>query len=103
MSEHKKIKVVLFRDGEWWVAQCLEYDLATQARDYNEVFGKLERLIAGRLAVAAQLNAEPFALLPKAPESYWRMYEKAKPVEAPVRRSQPLGHDAVPDLELRAA
>lgn len=34
----KQLRCIVFRRGEWLVAQLLEYDIATQARDRNPLF-----------------------------------------------------------------
>jgi hypothetical protein len=71
------ISVLAFQDGDSWSAQCLEYDIATQAATLPDLFYEVERTLMGHLAVAAKLGREPFAGLKPAPQRYWDMYENA--------------------------
>src|SRR4051812_12672450 len=44
MQDERPIRVLLAREGHYWVAQCLEYDIGAQVRDLDDLH---ERLIAG--------------------------------------------------------
>lgn len=46
----ESIRVVVVREGDLWVAQCLEYDICVQADDLKD--------ISGRLDVALRLESE---------------------------------------------
>ena len=39
------IRAVVFQDGEIWIAQCIEYDIAVQAPDVPTVLDKLQLTI----------------------------------------------------------
>jgi hypothetical protein len=71
------ISVVAFQEGDSWSAQCLEYDIATQAATLPDLYYEVERMLMGHLAVAAKLGREPFAGLGPAPQRYWDLYEQA--------------------------
>ena len=73
-----KVSVVLFRSAGWWVAQCLEYDIATQAKTLEDLCYELQRVLVGRLTVSQELGLEPFRGLPAAPQKYWNMFNKAR-------------------------
>lgn len=47
-------------DGVWWVAQCLEYDIAAQACSVPGVLQELGRIVAAELAIAERFGVEPF-------------------------------------------
>jgi hypothetical protein len=98
-----KIRAVLFQEEGWWVAQCLEYDIAAQARDQSDVLYELERILAGRCLLSASKGRLPFEGLPRAPRRYWVMYEQAAPVPTsalPFRQGE---FQVLTDVELRAA
>ena len=38
-----KLSVLLFKEGEKWIAQCLEVDITAQADDLEEVRYRFER------------------------------------------------------------
>jgi hypothetical protein len=40
-----RIKAVVFREGDWWIIQVLEYDLASQVRRLEDVPSHLRRLL----------------------------------------------------------
>ena len=73
-----KISAVLFREGEWWVAQCLEYDLATQARRLEDLPEELHRLLTNQMLASLEVGVEPFHGFARAPRRFWEMYERAK-------------------------
>jgi len=78
MPDNYTISVVVFQDGPWWVAQCLEYNIGTQAKSLPDLYYEVERTLVGRLTVAAELRVDPFESLPPAPKRYWTMFEHAK-------------------------
>jgi predicted RNase H-like HicB family nuclease len=70
-----RIRAVLFHEAGWWCAQCLEYDIATQAQTIPELKKELERALTIHVELSTERGQEPFALLPKAPERYFQMYD----------------------------
>lgn len=73
------LRVVIFEDRGWWVAQCLEYDLCTSSKNLKD----LPRQIASQLRLQVALDRRggrrPFEGLPQAPEKYWALYKQATP------------------------
>lgn len=103
-SDEHKIHVVIFRNGEWLIAQCLEHDIATQAHDVKELLREVERIISAHILVADQEGSEPFANIPKAPRRFWEMYKDATAKLEPIRSIElPAAKHPSPTLELRAA
>ena len=100
------VHVVAFQEGNWWVAQCLEYDIAAQAKTLPYLYYEVERLIVGHYAVATERGQAPFTDLPAAPMRYWQLFERAKlrltrdpaPFRLPTPWPEPL-----PTPELRIA
>jgi hypothetical protein len=78
-----RIRAVVFREGDWWIIQLLEYDLATQVRRLEDVPDTFRRLLVGQLEANASLGVEPFHGFTKAPRRFWEMYEKARTLVAP--------------------
>jgi hypothetical protein len=72
------IRAVVFQEGEWLSAQCLEYDIATQARTLDGLSYELQRIIVGHIATSRKLGKEPFEGVPKALEKYWKMFKQSK-------------------------
>ncbi len=72
------IRAVVFQEGEWLCAQCLEYDLMVQARNLNQLCRALQKIIAGHIAIRRRHNQQPFRDLPRAPKKYWAMYRRSR-------------------------
>jgi hypothetical protein len=85
------IRAVVFQEGEWLCAQCLEYDLVAQARSLRQLSRALQRLIVGHVAVRLRHKQPPFRDLPRAPEKYWAMFRRSRLVlPAPLFRLRAL-------------
>ena len=77
-AESYTISVVLLQEGEWWSAQCLEYDIAAQAKTLPDLYYELEKTFVSHISVSDSLGQEPFADLEPAPTRYWEMFQNAK-------------------------
>jgi hypothetical protein len=85
MTPEYKLHAVVFRDGDWWVAQILEYNLATAARSLDAIPAELERFLTVQIAGSWENGLQPFEDLPKAPQRFWDLYERSA-VRAPHER-----------------
>ena len=70
------LHVLIMEDKKtgYWSAQCLEYDIATQAKGFTEITNEVQRVLNCHLAFAATHGTEPFANLKSAPSAFWKMY-----------------------------
>lgn len=82
------IHAVAFRRKSHWVAQCLEYNIATQAKTLDALLYELERILVGHVLVADQEQTEPFVGLQGAPKRFWEMYKRALAPVTPAQRSE---------------
>ena len=71
--------VVVFEDRGWWVAQCLERNLAAASEDPRDLPGKLETVLRGQIEADQEAGDEPFCALPQAPRRFWKMFQEAEP------------------------
>lgn len=97
------LNYLLIEQEDWWVAQCIEYDIGAQAGTLNDLMYQLQRNLIGYLAICAENEQEPFRALPTAPRKYWKMWESARTAVAPDAmpfRSPVIGH---PKTEIRLA
>jgi hypothetical protein len=69
-----KISAVLIEEGDCWSAQCLEYDVAAQARSLTALQCELQRVIVSHLCNAAELGRRPFENIPPASKKFWDMF-----------------------------
>jgi hypothetical protein len=79
MATHT-IQIVAYEDKRngWWSAQCLQYDIAAQAKTLDDLIYEIQRVVMGQFAVSKELGVEPFAGLKPAPPVFWRKYDQAK-------------------------
>jgi hypothetical protein len=73
-----KLRVVIFQEGDWLCAQCLEYDFATQVRRLDDLLGDLQKIIVGHIAISWDNGLKPFAKVGRAPKKYWDMFRRSK-------------------------
>jgi hypothetical protein len=75
---HTKLRVVIFQEGEWLCARCLEYGFATQAKSLDGLRYDLERMIVGHIALSLANGLKPFRNRRRAPEKYWTLFRRSK-------------------------
>ena len=68
------IRVIMFRDGDMWVAQCLEYDIGVQAEDIDTLSDRLKVVLKTEFRVSA--DGKPFDGIEPAPERFQQMWER---------------------------
>lgn len=77
-----KLHVLLFKetnqDGDWWVAQCLEYDIAAQAKTIPDVEHELARVFAGQMILRVKNGQQPLEGIPQAPRKFWERFAQAR-------------------------
>ena|SRR5438093_38423 len=72
------VRAVVFQEGQWLCAHCLEYDLVVQAKSLQQLSKALQRLIVGHVALRLRHKQQPFRDLPRAPEKYWAMFRRSR-------------------------
>ncbi len=76
-----RLDILVMKEGEWWVAQCLQYDLTAQSRALSDLKYAFEYALVGHIVTSVENNLEPFEQLPPAPQMYWDAWRRALPVE----------------------
>lgn len=92
-----RIRAVVFRAQEHWVAQCLEYSYAIQTRRLEDMPGQLRQCLTLQILLSHERGIEPFHGFKPAPKRYWEMYERALPL------AEPAEGESEPEIELRLA
>ena len=72
------VRAVVFQEGEWLCAQCLEYDLMVQAKNLQQLSRALQQLIVGHIVVRLRHKQQPVPRPPRAPEKYWAMFRRSR-------------------------
>src|SRR5438309_6891500 len=72
------VRAVVFQEGEWLCARCLEYDFVVQAKTLQCLSRARQLFIVGHIAVRLRHNQRPFRDLRRAPEKYWAMFRRSR-------------------------
>lgn len=76
-AEADTVRVLIFQDHGWWVAQCLEYDIGAQAEDRNELFKRLTATLAIEASHTEERFGAAFAGIDRAPQEFFDRWEKS--------------------------
>ena len=79
MASPDELRVIIYRDGDIWVAQCLEFDIGAQAPDRETLQVRLSAIINAEIRESVQHHGEPFAGIDPAPDYFREMWENAAP------------------------
>ena len=74
--EDGQIRVIMFRDANLWVAQCLEYDIGVQAPDLETLEARLSVALEVERETSLEQFGAPFAGIDPAPPHFHEMWEK---------------------------
>lgn len=69
------IRVVAFKEGDQWIAQCLEYDICAMADNLDTLQSRIETAIEAKLGLCRLAGRDPGSL-PAAPERFFSLWEK---------------------------
>jgi hypothetical protein len=75
-----ELRVVAFREGDCWIAQCVEYDLCVQGNDIAQAKRRMEALIRLEAQHTLEQNGELFAGIDPAPDYFASMFDGAEEV-----------------------
>lgn len=72
-----ELNVVIFEDGDLWVAQGIEFDIAARADKPSNLPRAFERALVANLATAHTLGHVALTGIPAAPQRYRELFEQA--------------------------
>ncbi len=73
---NNKLSILLLKNGENWVAQCLQLDIAAQAPTIKDVVYQFERNLISELVVCEEKGLDPFQAIPPAPRYFWKRFDR---------------------------
>ena len=74
-----KLRAVVFQDGERYIVQCVERDVAAQGETFDAMLVGLARTLSGYVIIGlAALDRDPFECLPPAPDEYEALFDGAQ-------------------------
>ena len=80
-----KVSVVAFQEGDLWVAQCVEFDIAAHAAALPRLPEAFERALAENLCINAELGRSGLEGIPAAPKRFRDMFKSGMEVKTPRR------------------
>jgi len=72
-----QLRVVVFNEDGWIVAQCLEHDIAVQSKSHGGVLRALTAALYANIALACQHGIEPLSNFKPAPAEYEKRFSTA--------------------------
>jgi hypothetical protein len=73
-----EINVLLYPEGNVWVAQGLEFDITAEAASLPDVATRFATKVASEIAICLDLGREPLASIGPAPEHFWKLFRGAR-------------------------
>ncbi|MEO1721342.1 MAG: hypothetical protein AAFR84_02935 [Pseudomonadota bacterium] len=77
MTTSQELRILVIREAEMLVAQCLEYDICTQAKDLNELKERMDVLIDLECEESTERSGKPFGDIDPAPQYFHDMWDAA--------------------------
>lgn len=77
MAEELVLRAVVFKEGDVWLAQCIEYDICAQAATVEEVKERLLATLACECESTMATGGAPFSGIDPAPVGFERLWEHA--------------------------
>ena len=74
-GDETHIRAIVFQESGVFVAQCLEYDIATQADDLNALMERLDLTVEAVFEECRARGKEPKDLIGPAPNYYHTLWE----------------------------
>lgn len=75
-ADDKKIRAIVFKEGDLYVGQCLEYDICAQAPDIEALLARLDLTVEAEFATCRQQGKTPRDLIAEAPAYYHDLWDK---------------------------
>lgn len=69
------IRVIVFKESDVWVAQCLEYDIGAQADSIDALTAQLNAVLKAEFKESMERHERPFAGIEPAPQRFHTMWE----------------------------
>jgi len=80
------LRAVAFQEGEWWIAHCLELDLAAEGKSSADALRDLLDLVDTQIQTAVDSGRLESVFRP-APPQIWAMFSEAADVPLPGKKN----------------
>jgi len=78
MTQQNYARVILFKEDDTFIAQCLEYDIMAHGSSEKSAINRFEAVFNFERNLSIERGGSPFANIPKAPEEFFKMWEQCK-------------------------
>lgn len=75
-GQETHIRAIVFKEGEFYIAQCLEYDICAQAEDIETVLDRLDLTIEAEFEACCAMGVHAKDRIFPAPNYYHSLWEK---------------------------
>lgn len=75
-NQPETIRVLAYRDGDMWVAQCVEFDISTQADDCDTAMRRLEVVMRAECDYTKRRHGKVFANIDAAPDWFGERFDE---------------------------
>jgi hypothetical protein len=72
------IRVIAYREGGVWVAQCIEHDIAAQGADFQTAMRRLTATVNAECEHTLEKHGQRFANIDPAPKKFEHMFDAAE-------------------------
>jgi len=102
MSDLSQIRVLVRKEGDFWVAQCLEFDIGAQARDPNDLPRRLIAALEAQRQETVMRHGRPFAGIKPAPDHFFEAWDNRNKLFRPAELTLRDNPDIAVELALAA-
>ena len=83
------LRVLLLQEGNFWVAQCIDKDIAAQGLDPDGARRSFLRTLGAQVRLDLERGLTPLENIPRAPDWYFYAYEEATELTEWLRLPEP--------------
>jgi len=74
VAAREQIRVIIAKEGDCWIAQCLEYDIGAQASDPDQLRDRLVATLNAEYQESMKRQGKPFAGIDPAPQHFHELW-----------------------------
>ncbi len=79
-DQHKRYRMVQFKEGDVYIAQCLEHDISAFASDSETLIKRFVSVFMVEWDLSVERHGTPFAEIEPAPERFHEMWDETEDV-----------------------
>lgn len=83
------LRAVVYREGEWWIAHCLEMDLVAEGKTPRQALRDLLEISLAHVRYADE-QGDLNSVFRPAPPEIWRMFSTAEDIEMRRKPAKPI-------------